>query len=137
MALPVKVRAAFRLGHPLAAHVRCSDPMGKAWVWVAPIMRGGKRYQKVLEQWTRKREAGEPYDDTILKYKVRYLELSSWNTEQDYTHALDFVERERAVRDEKTEVDDEPALEEWLRQFLGDFTMLGAPSSVDYYFACY
>jgi len=131
------VQTALRLGHDLAAKVPSIAPEGTAWVWIQPIMRSGKAYRDLLDEWTLRHEAREGYDDTILRYRVRLLDLSSWNEEEDNTYAIDHVERSRAIRDEKSEVEDTVALEQWLTQYLSDLTLLRMPSSVEYHFDNY
>jgi hypothetical protein len=134
MALPLRVQNAFRYGHSLAAEVTPRKPGARAWVRVKPILRGGKTEQQVREGWTLTRQADAPYDGTVSKYLVRYLELTSWNAAVDYDYGMEYRVRQRTLHDEEIEVSEEASLIDWLSRYVTDLDMLRKPEAVDYLF---
>lgn len=131
MALPIRVRNAFRMGHKLVARVAGACPDGQAWVYVEPIMRSGKAFRAVLIEWTLKRIVREPYDDTILKYRVRYVELFFWDPDDVSFYDDEWEDRNRGDRNERAEFEDEDALEQWLSRYLSDLALLRMPGRLD------
>ena len=134
MALPLRVLNAFRFGHSLAAEVKPRKPGARAWVRVKPVLQSGETERRVRERWTLARRADGPYDGTISRYLVRYLELESWNPKVDFGYDLDYMLRDRTLQDESIELEDDASLEGWLSHHLADLSVLRHPTSVEYYF---
>jgi hypothetical protein len=128
--LPAKIRNAFRLGIDLAARLPEPREGCFAWLWVQPIMKSGKTHAQVLNEWSLTGEASGPYDDTVARYLVRYVELTNWHIAQGYE--MDWAMGQRPVTDIRIEVEDEGQLVEVLGRWLADLHELRATNIADY-----
>ena len=109
----------------------CAREDWRAWVWVRPHMKLGKTLGQVQAEWTRTRVAA-PYNDTIARYEVRYVELSEWHLADEWANDLDIAIEQRPIVDKTFEVEDEGALVEALSQWLPDLGQLRNPALVQY-----
>jgi hypothetical protein len=127
MSLPPRISRTLHRGEELAAEVRASRPGWRGWVHVRPIMRCGRSFQDVLEEWTRTREAREPYDDTIDLFRVRYVELTDWHIAWDWD--IDLAIRERPILELEEVATTEEELEQILSRWLPDLSRLRWPGA--------
>lgn len=127
-----EILSLLREGRALAARVAVNQCDWSAWVYILPIMRGGRTLSQAREEWTRERLA-TPFDGTIEYFNVRRVELYNWHLDDSRFFDLDDAIRERPITDIQQRADSQAALEEWLqkngveRDSLADPAMVGYP----------
>lgn len=130
MELPDELRYPLHQGEKLATEV-AAQPGSRAWVWVRPIMASGKTFAEALAAWNFSRRASESYDDSVVLFQVRRIELSEWHLSY-LPYDLDSALEQRPAPDEVVEVASENQLAEILSRWVGDLSRLKAPHLVEY-----
>src|SRR5205085_234262 len=97
MAIPPEMLSLLRQGEALAARAPALREGWSAWVWVRPLMRGGRTFRDAVRDWTLSRAASAPYDEEIERFEVRYVELSDWHLDDRWLMDLDVAIRERPI----------------------------------------
>lgn len=132
MPLPLKVDNALRLGQNLAAIVTTTRPDWHGWVWVNPVMKIGKTYAQYVSECTLKGVASGFYDETIVRFQVRYVELSDWHLADSWFFDLDVAIEQRPIIDESYEAKDRIELVQLLSRWITDLNALKPAFAVRY-----